>query len=569
MGPKQNTRSVAPAIFGWLVQYPKESFRFDVVAGLTTAAVVIPKAMAYATISRLPVEVGLYTAFVPMAIYALLGTSRPLSVSTTSTLALLTGVELATIAPDGSAPQLMSAAATLALLTGGFLVLASILRLGFLANFISEPVLTGFKAGIGLVIVVDQLPKMMGVHFVKGGFFTNLLSIGQHLPASSVPTLIVAFATMAIVILVEKFFHRMPAPLLAVVAGIVASGLLGLERLGVETVGEIPPGFPAFTPPDFSLARQLWPGAAGLALMSFTETVAAGRAFVRHGEPRPETNRELLALGLANTGGGFFRAMPAGGGTSQTAVNRRAGARSQMSELVTVAVVAAGMLFLAPVIRLMPQATLAAVVVATTVGLISPAEFRAIRAIRHGEFRWALVALAGVVVLGSLQGIVVAVIVSLLQVIYQANHPPVYMLGRKPGTNVFRPRSVEHPEDETFDGLLIVRTEGRVHFANAQRVGDKVWPLIHETKARVVLLDCSAIPDIEYTALKMLTDAEAKLREAGITLWLAALNPEALRILQRSSLGKTLGRERLFFNVEQAAAAYQAKNARTGPAGTT
>src|SRR4030095_8396639 len=260
MGPKQNTGSLSSPIRGWLFQYPKESFRFDVVAGLRTAAVVIPKAMAYATISRLPVQVGLYTAFVPMAIYALLGTSRPLSVSTTTTtLALLTGAELATIAADGSAPQLMSAAATLALLTGGFLVLASILRLGFLANFISEPVMHGLKAVIGLVIVVDQLPKMMGVHFVKGSFFTNLLSTGQHLPASSVPTLIVALATMAIVILVEKFFHRLPAPLLAVVAGIVASGLLGLERIGVETVGEIPAGFPAFTPPDFSLARQLWP----------------------------------------------------------------------------------------------------------------------------------------------------------------------------------------------------------------------------------------------------------------------------------------------------------------------
>src|SRR4029450_5056362 len=166
MGPKQNTGSLSSPIRAWLFQYRKESFRFDVVAGLTTAAVVIPKAMAYATISRLPVQVGLYTAFVPMAIYALLGTSRPLSVSTTTTLALLTGAELATIATDGSAPQLMSAAATLALLTGGFLVLASILRLGFLANFISEPVLTGFKAGIGLGIVVEQMPKVRGGHFV-------------------------------------------------------------------------------------------------------------------------------------------------------------------------------------------------------------------------------------------------------------------------------------------------------------------------------------------------------------------------------------------------------------------
>src|SRR5262245_46210028 len=174
MQPNKNTESAPSLSLGWLFQYQKESFRFDVVAGLTTAAVVIPKAMAYATIAGLPVEVGLYTAFVPMEIYALLGTSRPLSVSTTSTLALLTGTQLARVVSGGVPEGLLPAAAGLALLTGGFLVLGSILRLGFVANFISDPVLTGFKAGIGLVIVVDQLPKMLGIHFVKGGFFTNL-----------------------------------------------------------------------------------------------------------------------------------------------------------------------------------------------------------------------------------------------------------------------------------------------------------------------------------------------------------------------------------------------------------
>lgn len=540
----------------WLSGYRMEWLRFDAVAGLTTSAVVIPKAMAFATIAGLPVEVGLYTSFVPMAVYAVLGTSRPLSVSTTSTIAILTASQLALVAPGGGPASLMAAASALALLTGVFLALASILRLGFIANFISDPVLTGFKGGIALVIVVDQLPKMFGMHFAKGGFFDNVFLVVQRLPESSVPTLLVAFSTLAILVVIEKYFHRMPAPLIAVAAGIIGSGLLGLGQLGVETVGDIRSGFPAFTPPDFSLMRQLWPGAAGIALMTFTETVAAGRAFVKHGEPRPETNMELLALGLANIGGGFFRAMPAGGGTSQTAVNRSAGARSQMAAFVTAAVVAAGMLFLAPVIRMMPQATLAAVVIATTIGLLSPAEFLGIRAIRTAEFRWALVALAGVVALGALKGILVAVVVSLLTIMYQANRPPVYALGRKRGTDVFRPLSAEHPEDETFPGLLIVRTEGRIHFANAQRIGDKVWPIVHEAKPEIVALDCSAVPDIEYTALRMLSDAEEKLSEAGITLWLIALNPEALRVVKQAPLGKRLGHERMFFNTEQAVEKY-------------
>jgi sulfate permease, SulP family len=244
--------------------------------------------------------------------------------------------------------------------------------------------------------------------------------------------------------------------------------------------------------------------------------------------------------------------MPAGGGTSQTAVNRKAGARTQVAALVTVAAAAATLLFLTPVIGLIPQAALGAVIIATSVGLLSPAEFRKIRTIRRAEFRWALVGLAGVVLLGSLQGILVAVVVSLLALTYESNHPRVYALGRKVGTDVFRPLSTEHADDETFPGLLILRTEGRVYFANAQRIGDKMWPLVREGKPKVLLIDCTAIPDIEYTAIKMLADAEEKLREEGISLWLAGLNPEALRVIQKSPLGKVLGCERMFFNIQQA-----------------
>ena len=543
----------------WPVHYPRDWLRFDVIAGLTTAAVVIPKSMAFAAIAGLPAEAGLYTALVPMLVYAMLGTSRPLSVSTTSTIAILTAGALATIAPNSSPDQLLAAASTLALLAGVMLMLASALRLGFVANFIAEPVLTGFKAGIGLVIVVDQIPKLLGVHFDKAGFFRNLLSIAEHLPESSVPTVVLALTTLALVFGAERFLPRAPAPLLAVIAGVAASGFFALESAGIETVGTVRAGLPPLRLPDLSLVGQLWPAALGIALMSFTETIATGRTFVARGEPRPQPDRELLALGVANALGSFFRIMPAGGGTSQTAVNRRAGAKSQAAALVSVAVVAGVLLFLAPIIALLPQATLAAVVVATTVPLVNPRDFRTIRAVRHVEFRWALIALVGVALLGSLNGILVAVIASLLALVYHSNHPPVYALARKPGTNVFRPQSAEHPEDELLPGLLIVRTEGRIHFANAERVGDKMWPLVHAAKPEVVVLDCSAVPDIEYTALRMLTDAEEKLRDAGITLWLAALNPEALRVIERAPLGRTLGRERMFFNLNEAIAAWSGK----------
>jgi SulP family sulfate permease len=543
-------------IADWLFNYQKDWLRPDIIAGLTTAAVVIPKAMAYATIAGLPVQVGLYTALVPMAIYALMGSSRPLSVSTTTTIAVLTATELGEVVPGADASSLLRASVMLTLMVGCFLIVASLLRLGFIANFISEPVLIGFKAGIGTVIVLDQLPKILGIHFPRGSFFHNIMAIVRDIPETSLTTLAVGIAMILLLVGIERFIPRAPAPLIAVAAGIIGARVLGLQLHGVELVGRIPQGLPSLTLPEFSLARELWPGALGIALMSFTETIAAGRAFAKSDEPPIRANRELLATGIANAGGAFLGAMPAGGGTTQTAVNRLAGARTQFAELVTAAVSLATILLLAPLLALMPQATLAAVVIVYSIGLIRPAEFRAILDIRRTEFSWALTALAGVVLLGTLKGIIVAIVLSLVALASQVADPPVYVLGRKPGTNVFRPRTKEHPEDETFPGLLLLRPEGRVFFANAEHIGQKMRLLVNEAQPQVVVLDLSAVPDLEYTALKALIEGEKRQRENGVSTWLVGLNPGVLQMVQRSSLGQDLGREKMQFSLELAVAKY-------------
>ena len=545
--------SVRAPVLEWMSAYRKEWLRPDLVAGLTAAAVVIPKAMAYATIAGLPLQVGLYTAFVPMVIYAVLGTSRVLSVSTTTTIAILSAAALSEVAPNGDTASLVAASATLGLLVGAVLAVASVLRLGFVANFISEPVLTGFKAGIGLVIVLDQVPKLLGIHFSKGSFFHNIAAIATNVPDASMPTVAVAVATIAILAVFEKFLPRWPAPLIALGAAIAGVSLLGLD---VHTAGKVPTGLPSITFPQLSLIGSLWPAALGIALMSFTETIAAGRAFAASGDPSLQPNRELLATGLANAGGALLGAMPSGGGTSQTAVNRFAGAKTQMAGLVTAAAALATMLLLAPFISLMADAALAAVVIVYSVGLIKPVEFRAIYRVRRTEFLWALAALAGVVLLGTLQGILVAIVVSLIALAYQTADPPVHVLGRKPGTNAFRPRSAEHPEDETFPGLLLLRPEGRLFFANAERVAHKIRPVIEASKPKVVVLDLGGVFDLEYTALKALTDAEKRNRERGVQLWLVGLNPGVLEMVRRSPLGEALGRERMFFTLEQAVAKY-------------
>ena len=541
----------------WLPDYRKEWLRPDLVAGLTTSAVVIPKAMAYATIAGLPIEVGLYTAFTPMIVYAVLGTSRVLSVSTTTTIAILTGAELGRVVPGGEPAALLQAAVTMTFMVGIVLMLASALRLGFVSNFISEPVLVGFKAGIGLVIVIDQIPKILGVHFPKGGFLHNLQAILQSLPASSLPTLVLGVLTIAGLSALEWLRPRWPAPLIIIAGAIAGVALFDLQSRGVELVGAIPVGPPPITIPVLGLANEMWPAALGIALMSFAETAAVGRAFIRSDEPPLRPNRELFATGAANVVGAFTGTMPSGGGMSQTALNRMTGAHAQLACLVTAAMTLLTMLLLSPVIGLMPHAVLAGTVIVYSIGLIKPGDFLGILRIRRTEFIWALAAFVGVIVLGTLRGILVAIIVSLVALGQQVADPPVHVLGRKRGTNVFRPRSPENPDDESFPGLLLLRPEGRLFFLNAERIGEKIRPLVDAAKPAVVALDLSRVFDLEYSALKMLIEAEQRLREAGVTLWLVGLNPEVYAMIQRSALAATLGTERLMFDCEIALDRYQ------------
>ena len=540
----------------WLVSCRTDWLRPDIVAGLTTGAVIIPKAMAYAMMAGLPVQVGLYTALVPMVIYAVLGTSRVLSVSTTTTLAILTAAQLGQVVPNGNPAALLRASATLTLLVGAALLLACLLRLGIVANFISEPVLVGFKAGIGLVIVVDQIPKILGIHFTRGTFVQNLLSIVQTLPKTSLATLAVGLTIIVFLLGMERFLPKVPAPPLAAAAAIAGVYLLNLQHRGVELVGHIPQGLPSLMRPDLSLISVLWPGALGIALMSFTETVAAGQAFARKDEPAPRANTELLATGLANIGGALLGAMPGGGGTTQTAVNVSAGARTQLAEMVTAAMTLVTMFFLAPLVAMLPQSALAALVIVYSFGLIKPIEFHDILRIRRTEFSWAIVAFAGVVVVGTLKGIIVAIIVSLVTLAYQVADPPVYVLRRKPGTNVFRPQSPEHPDDESFPGLLLLRPEGPIFFANAAQLAHKIEPLVRETQPKIVVVDASGVLDMEYTAVKMFAQLAKRQSQHGVQLWLIGMTPRVLAIVQRSPLGQLLGREGMHFNLEIAVARY-------------
>ena len=308
------------------------------------------------------------------------------------------------------------------------------------------------------------------------------------------------------------------------------------------------------------------PAALGIALMSFTETIAAGRAFARPSDPPINANRELVATGVANVGGALLGAMPAGGGTSQTAVVRSAGGQSQKASLVTGGAALATMLLLAPLLGLLPNATLAAIVIVYSVGLIQPAEFRAIRSVRTMEFRWALIACIGVLLFGTLKGIVVAIIVSMIGLASQTAHPRVSVIVRKRGADVLRPLSSDHPDDETFEGLLIVRPEGRLFFVNAQYVSDQIRALVEQHQPRVLALDMSRVPDVEYSALQTLLEGEQRVTASGVDVWLVGLNPGVLEMVRHAGLADRLGRERMLFNARAAIERYQAMQSAPVPA---
>jgi SulP family sulfate permease len=500
----------------WMRRYRRSWLGPDVVAGLTTAAVVVPSAMAYASLAGLTPEAGLYTSLAALALYALLGSSPVLSVSVTSTLGIMTADAVALAVPDGGGEALGEAAATLGLLTGVVLLAAAVLRLGFMTTFISTPVLVGFKAGMGLWIASSQLGKVLGIPFESGGFVHNLEEAVESLGDVQGPTVALAATTVATMLVLARRVTWLPAALVAVVGGIAAQVLLDLDDHGVALVDRIPAGLPVPDLPALEHVGVLLPAALGIALMSGIESTSAARAFAPAGAPRIDVDREWAALGVANTGAALLQGLPSGGGTSQTAVNARAGARSQISQLTAALVVVLALTLLTAVFAELAQATLGAIVLVAATGLVKPAEFRRIRRVRARDATLAMAAFAAVLLLGALEGILVAVLVSMLTLLHEANHPSVDVV------------------DEGGEGLLVVRPLGSLYFANAARVHDRILELVAavDPQPEVVVIDGRAMPDIEYTGLEELRALADELGRRGIELWASDLNERPLAMLR-------------------------------------
>lgn len=519
----------------WLGSYRREWLRSDLVAGLTVSAATIPAALAYAQLAGLPAVYGLYASVIPPVLYVALGTSRQLQIGPGSTLSILVAASLSGLLVGAEAGAAVGFAALLALISGGLLLAAGLLRLGFVADFLSAPVLTGFTAAAALIIIASQLPKVFGVEVDSDTFLGILWELGGSLGDTSGATLALGAGAIIVLIGLGRWLPGLPAGLIVVVAGIGIVSLLDLaETEGVAVVGSVPAGLPAPKLPDLGDVPELFGAAAAVALLVYVETIAVSREYATRYRYRIDPNQELIASGAANAGAGLFQGFPVDGSFSQSALNDSAGAKTQLAQLVTAAVVAVFLLGLTDLLADLPVAVLGAIIVVAVLGLINTEEIRRLHHLqrRHDDRAvWlparfdlasAAVTFAGTLLLGILQGVLIGVGATLLALLYRASRPHVALLGRRPGGASYVDIARE-PDARTEPGLLIMRWSAELFFANATHFQEQVRELIDaaETPPRAVLLDASATTSIDITGADALAELVTELEDRGLTVMIA------------------------------------------------
>lgn len=508
-----------------LVGYRREWLSSDIIAGLTAGAVVVPQAMAYATIANLPVQVGLYTCIIPMLVYALLGGSRAMSVSTTSTVATLTATTLITATTAAGAEEPEGAVLTLAMLVGLILLVARLLRLGSLVENISAATVLGVKIGVGGTVAVGQLPKLLGeTSNASGeGFFRSLLAAIAAFDSINWPTVALSAGSILIIVLLKRFAPKIPGPLVVVVLGIVLVWLADLDRAGVELIDPVPSGLPTPGLPDLTQVGALLPGALAIAVMVFLETAAVARGIRRTSEPPIDADQELVAAAAANLAGTFFTVLPAAGGFSQSAVNQGAGARTQLATLVTVVLAVLTALFLGPIVSLLPQAILAAMVFVAVVGLIDIPELIRWARISPLDFWIALVVAAIGLTVGLLAAVGAGVAITLILVLREINLPQLEVVGER-GQSV------------------VVRTAYGLYTANALANERAIVELARSRYPRVhtIVLDGSRQQIMTMTVLDTLAELDRELSAMDIRLHLAALPERASVVAAKTEWYRSL-----------------------------
>ena len=548
---------------GWIKKYSREDFKSDLPAGLTVGVMLIPQGMAYSMLAGLPPIYGLYASTIPLILYALFGTSRQLAVGPVAMISLFIATGVGSLAPVGS-PEYIGLAILLALMVGIIQFSLGLFRLGFLVNFLSRPVISGFTSAAALIIGLSQLKYLLGINISRTNFIHEVL-YQAFLNAENIHvlTVILGGAGILVVLIVQKWRKAIPGPLIAVALSIVSVYAFGLYDKGVTIVGEIPGGLPSFFIPPFSWdgLNELLPMAITISLVGFMQSIAAAKAMqARHKNYQIDSNQELIGLGIANIGGSFFQSFPITGGFSRTAVNDQVGGKTAMSSIVSAALIIFTLLFLTPLFYYLPNAILASVIMVAVFGLIDYKEALHLWKVDKRDFLMLLTTFIATLFMGIEEGILLGVMLSLAMVVYRSTYPHMALLGKVPGTAQYR-NIKRFPLARQFDHILIVRFDAPLFFANISYLKDKIAEMEsgREEDIRLIILSAEAINGMDSSAVYGLLELIEEYRKRGIVFYLSGVTGPIRDIMHRGGLIQYLGEENFFMYVDEAVSHFTGK----------
>jgi sulfate permease, SulP family len=541
-------------ITGWIGSYNKKSFKNDLRAGLTVGIMLIPQGMAYALLAGMPPVYGLYASIVPLIVYAIFGTSRQLSIGPMAIISILVAVGISDLAPQGS-ERYIELALLMALMVGVTQFLMGLFRMGFLINFISTPVLSGFISGAAFIIGFSQLGHLLGLDIGHASHIhTVILDVLYNIYNIHLETLIVGAGSILMIYLLKK--TRLPASLIAVVLSIITVWVFNLDNRGVDIIGDIRMGYPAPVIPSLTDIpfRELFPSVLAIAFIGFTLSMALAKSMVRrHPEYELDSNQELFSLGLSNLAGSFFHAFPVAGSLSRTVVNEVNRAETGISSIISAVLVLATVLFLLPLIYYLPNAVLAAIIITAVPSLVEIGEVKFLWRVKKRECILMLITFFATLVLGILEGIGIGVLISLVIVIHRSSHPNIVMLGRVPNTDTYRDLD-RYPEALTQTNTIIIRVDASLYFANISYMRKQFEKLEKESGKTLkhIIFDAVGINEVDSSALHALKEMIDNYYKRGIKVHFAGVKGPVRDVFKRSGLSDVVGEKNFFPDINEA-----------------
>jgi SulP family sulfate permease len=528
-------------------------------AGVTVFAILVPSALAYGELAGFEPVVGLYAALVAMVAYALFGSSRQVIIGPEATTAILVATIVGPMAA-GDVARYAALAAALAISIGFICLLAGHFKIGFVADFLSKPILTGYITGTALIVIASQLGKLFGIQLENDDFFAKILELITKLDQTHLPTLALGLVTILSLVMLKRFTPKAPGPLVVVIGAIISFSIFQLAELGISVVGQIPSGLPMPQIPQVSLAdlRTLLPAALAMSVLIFSDEVLTARVFARKNHYEIDTNQELVALGATNISSGLFQSFATAASSSRTVINDNSGGKSQMVGIISAVLVVVFLLFFTSILQNLPTVVLGAIIIVASSSLIDIQEFRSLNLVRHSEFYLSLLTLFGVLVIGIVAGIALAVGFSLLDFIHRVYRPHSSVLGTIDGVDGYH-GIAPGGYNQVLPGLIVYGFDAPLFFANAPYLMAQIRDLVSTTDQpiRCLLLDAEAIPDIDTTAADTLKQIHQELSGKGITLAIARANRPLRETMRLTGLENLIGAENFYPSVRTGVEAFR------------